>query len=125
MIPLQGDFFMVYEMKDIAFLSSVKDIPIPEQSITIQGSVSSYGKVYFGMMFKILVDMERYLKNIVNSPSTINRLIGYYHYARNPDEPLKEYLVFAYNGKVTIIKEYDLKKETDRQIKKSFEKIGY
>ena len=112
---------MVYEMRDIAFLSSVKDIP---KSITIQGSVS-YGKVYFGMMFKILVDMERYLENIVNSPSTINRLIGYYHYARNPDEPLKEYLVFAYNEKVTIIKEYDLKKETDRQIKKSFEKIGY
>lgn len=97
----------------------------PDVSTTLSLACSRYGKIYFSMMLWILGDMEKYLENIQNSPSTINRLIGYYHYARNPDEPLKEYIVFAYNGKVTIIKEYDLKKEMDRQIKKSFEKIGY
>lgn len=116
-------------MENIHVIPSKQDIipykTQPDYSTTLSLSCSGYGKVYFSMMLWILGDMEKYLENIQNSPSTINRLIGYYHYARNPDEPLKEYLVFAYNGKVTIIKEYDLKKETDRQIKKSFEKIGY
>lgn len=97
----------------------------PDYSTTLRLSTSRCGKTYFSMILWILRDMEKYLENIQNSPSTINRLIGYYHYARNPDEPLKVYLVFVYNGKVRIIKEYDLKKEIDRQIKKSFEKIGY
>ena len=75
----------------------------PDVSTTLSLACSHYGKLYFSMMLWILGDMEKYLENIQNSPSTINRLIGYYHYARNPDEPLKEYLVFAYNGKVTIM----------------------
>lgn len=48
--------------------------------------------------------MEEYLLNILNAPSTINRIIKYYSVGYNPDEPNKHFILFNY----TIVNEYKL-----------------
>lgn len=55
-------------------------------------------------------DMEDYLKNIINSPSTINRIMKYYYTGRMDNPDGKEYIVFVrnYDEKVTIVREFDI-----------------
>lgn len=40
-------------------------------------------------------EMEDYLQNIFNAPSTINRLLTYYSFAYNVEEPYERYLLFG------------------------------
>lgn len=39
--------------------------------------------------------IEEYLENILNAPSTINRLLTYYSFAYNVEEPYERYLLFG------------------------------
>ena len=54
-------------------------------------------------------DMNNYMENILNSPSTINRIIQYYHHAKKIDSD-KEYIGFVNgdNNIIEIVREYDL-----------------
>ena len=54
--------------------------------------------------------IEEYLQNIMNAPSTINRLLTYYHIGFDPAYPDKTYIMFG--GK--IIREYTLVKPSYR-----------
>ena len=55
-------------------------------------------------LMEIYSKMEHYFENIMNAPSTINRILPYYGYGFNLDDPTKRYIIF--NGK--IIREYIL-----------------
>ena len=52
-------------------------------------------------------DMNSYMENILNSPSTINRIIKYYHHVRKIDSD-KEYIGFVNSDIIEIVREYDL-----------------
>ena len=59
----------------------------------------------FGRHFqRIYSDMNEYMENIFNSPSTVNRLLPYYIFGIDISKPNKRYIMF--NGK--IVREYDL-----------------
>lgn len=55
-------------------------------------------------LMKVYSTINDYFENIMNAPSTINRILPYYGYAVNVDDPTKRYIVF--NGE--IIREYTL-----------------
>ena len=54
---------------------------------------------------KVYSEMNDYFENILNAPSTINRVIKYYHLGFNPGEPDSRYIMFV-GGK--IIREYHI-----------------
>ena len=62
----------------------------------------------FNLMNRFYNQIERDLKYIINSPSTINRVSYYYKLAYNLSENIA-YLLFIYDGVVYFVKMYDLK----------------
>lgn len=61
-------------------------------------------RTYENIIKKLYSAINNYLQNILNAPSTINRVLKYYGIGFNPSEPNKRYIYF--NGEV--VKEFEL-----------------
>lgn len=59
-----------------------------------KGYVINYLALLEASYNKVLFAMEMYLQNILNAPSTINRILMYYNVGYNPDHPNKRYILF-------------------------------
>lgn len=56
------------------------------------------------ILYELYSEMEKYMENIFNAPSTINKILTYYALGFNPAEPTKRFIMFG--GK--IIREYEI-----------------
>lgn len=56
------------------------------------------------ILSELYEEMEKYLENIFNAPSTINRIMRYYAIGFNDNEPNKRYIMFG----GTIVREYEI-----------------
>ncbi|WP_296885090.1 hypothetical protein [uncultured Methanobrevibacter sp.] len=95
------------------------DIYIGEEKVgTVTDTIES---IIQNELMHVYSTINDYFENIMNSPSTINRILPYYGYGVNIDDPNKRYIIF--NGK--IIREYILtfpKKDVNNWISKVMNK---
>ena len=56
------------------------------------------------ILSELYEEMEKYLENIFNAPSTINRIMRYYAIGFQDGEPNKRFIMFG----GTVVREYEI-----------------